>query len=116
MALIEVSRAGAVAGVVLNRPEALNAISTAFAGELAVRMRELAADGSVRAAVLRANGEKVFCVGADLKERNGFSDAEFLAQRLAYSVWRAAAFSADRAEGIRAFSEKRPPEFGSQPS
>jgi enoyl-CoA hydratase/carnithine racemase len=84
MAMIEVSRAGAVAEVVLNRPEALNAISTAFADELATRMRELAADGSLGAAVLRANGEKAFCVGADLKERNGFSDAEFLAQRLAF--------------------------------
>ncbi|MBR7824787.1 enoyl-CoA hydratase/isomerase family protein [Actinospica sp. MGRD01-02] len=84
MAMIEVSRAGAVAEVVLNRPEALNAISTAFAGELAARMGELAADGSLRAAVLRANGEKAFCVGADLKERNGFSDAEFLAQRIAF--------------------------------
>lgn len=84
MAMIEVRREGAVAEVVLNRPEALNAISTAFAEELTSRMRELAADGSLRAAVLSATGERAYCVGADLKERNGFSDAEFMAQRLVY--------------------------------
>jgi len=84
MALIEVSRAGAVAEIVLNRPEALNAISTAFARELTERMRELAADDGLRAAVLSANGERAYCVGADLKERNGFGDAEFLAQRLVF--------------------------------
>jgi len=84
MPLIEVRRDGAVAEVVLNRPAALNAISTAFAEELAGRMRGLAADGTLRAAVLSAAGEKAYCVGADLKERNGFSDAEFLAQRLVF--------------------------------
>ena len=51
-------------------------------------MRELAADASLRAAVLSAADEKgyskAYCVGADLKERNGFSDAEFMAQRLVY--------------------------------
>jgi enoyl-CoA hydratase/carnithine racemase len=130
--MIEVRREGTVAEVVLNRPEALNAVSTAFAEELTARMRELAADGSLRAAVLGAAGEKAYCVGADLKERNGFGDAEMLAQRLVFraffgsvldlplaavldvedAAWRAAALSVDRVEGIRAFNEKRPPAFG----
>jgi enoyl-CoA hydratase/carnithine racemase len=85
--MIEVRRAGAVAEVVLNRPEALNAISTAFAEELTARMRELAADGSLRAAVLSAAGDKAYCAGADLKERNGFGDAEMLAQRLVFRAF-----------------------------
>lgn len=79
--MIEVRRDGALALVLLNRAEALNAISTAFAAELAERLRELAAEPRLRALVLAANGGRAFCVGADLKERNGFSDAELYAQR-----------------------------------
>jgi enoyl-CoA hydratase/carnithine racemase len=79
--MIEVRRDGAVALVLLNRPEVLNAISTAFARELAGRLRELAAEPGVRAAVLASSGGRAFCVGADLKERKGFSDADLHAQR-----------------------------------
>lgn len=79
--MIEVRRDGALALVLLNRAEALNAISTAFAVELAERMRELGAEPRLRALVLAANGGRAFCVGADLKERNGFSDADLHAQR-----------------------------------
>ncbi len=78
---------GHVAEIVLDRPEALNALSTAMARRLAAVCADVAADGSVRAVVLSAAGEKAFCVGADLKERNAMSDAEILAQR---PVFRAA--------------------------
>lgn len=70
-----------VAELVLDRPEALNAISTAFAEQIAEATRRLAADRSVRAVVLSSAVERAFCVGADLKERNGLSDAELMAQR-----------------------------------
>lgn len=73
--------------IVLDRPEALNAIDTAMAVRLAQACAELAADRGVRAVVLSAAGERAFCVGADLKERNRLSDAELLAQR---EVFRAA--------------------------
>lgn len=73
-----------VAEVVLDRPEALNAINTALAVELADAMTELGHDSSVRVVVLRAAGERAFCVGADLKERNSFTDADLLAQRLIF--------------------------------
>lgn len=79
--MIEVRRDGALALVLLNRTEALNAISTAFAAELAQRLRELGAEPRLRAVVLASNGGRAFSVGADLKERNGFSDAELHAQR-----------------------------------
>lgn len=80
-------RDGAVAEIVLDRPDALNALSTAMAVRLAEVCAEVAADSSVRAVVLRASGPKAFCVGADLKERNAMSDAEIAAQR---PVFRAA--------------------------
>ncbi len=80
-------RDGHVAEIVLDRPEALNALSTAMARRLAGVCAEVAADPAVRAVVLAAAGEKAFCVGADLKERNAMTDDEILAQR---PVFRAA--------------------------
>ena len=78
---IRVTRHGFVAELVLDRPEALNAISTELAVELAEQAEALADDPSVRAVVLSAAGDRAFCVGADLKERNGFTDADLRAQR-----------------------------------
>jgi enoyl-CoA hydratase/carnithine racemase len=76
-----------VAELVLDRPEALNAIDTAMAQRLAQACAELAKDRQVRAVVLCATGDRAFCVGADLKERNRMSDADLLRQR---PVFRAA--------------------------
>jgi enoyl-CoA hydratase/carnithine racemase len=76
-----------VAEIVLDRPEALNALSTAMARRMASVCAEVAADPGIRAVVLSAAGDRAFCVGADLKERNAMSDAEIMAQR---PVFRAA--------------------------
>ncbi|MFF4242170.1 enoyl-CoA hydratase/isomerase family protein [Actinomadura geliboluensis] len=84
---VTLRRDGHVAEIVLDRPEALNALSTAMARRLAGACAEVAADPAVRAVVLSAAGEKAFCVGADLKERNAMTDDEILAQR---PVFRAA--------------------------
>jgi enoyl-CoA hydratase/carnithine racemase len=84
---VTLRRDGHVAEIVLDRPEALNALSTAMARRLAAVCAEVAADAAVRAVVLGAAGEKAFCVGADLKERNSMTDDEILAQR---PVFRAA--------------------------
>jgi enoyl-CoA hydratase/carnithine racemase len=77
----------AVAEIVLDRPDALNALDTAMARRLAAVCADLAADGSVRAIVLSASGVRAFCVGADLKERHAMTDADFARQR---PVFRAA--------------------------
>ncbi|WP_301177506.1 enoyl-CoA hydratase/isomerase family protein [Actinomadura geliboluensis] len=84
---VTLRRDGHVAEIVLDRPEALNALSTAMARRLTGACAEVAADPAVRAVVLSAAGEKAFCVGADLKERNAMTDDEILAQR---PVFRAA--------------------------
>lgn len=70
-----------VAEVVLDRPEALNAVSTAFAIELTETLRDLADDHGVRAVVISSSNDRAFCVGADLKERSKFSTEELLSQR-----------------------------------
>jgi enoyl-CoA hydratase/carnithine racemase len=72
---------GKVAEIVLDRPEALNALNTALAIRLAQVCAELGPDREVCAVVLTATGERAFSVGADLKERNAMSDAQLLAQR-----------------------------------
>jgi enoyl-CoA hydratase/carnithine racemase len=75
---------GHVVEIVLDRPEAHNALSTAMARELAAATHAVGTDAAVRAVVLSSSSAKAFCVGADLKERNGFSDAQLMAQRPAF--------------------------------
>src|SRR5579875_1192349 len=72
---------GHVAEIVLSRPDAMNALSTAMAVRLAEVCAQVAADPAVRAVVLSAAGDRAFCVGADLKERNRMTDADFGRQR-----------------------------------
>ena len=65
---ILVQREAAVATVVLNNPEKLNALSFAMWMRLGEVMRELEADEGVRCIVLRGAGEKAFAAGADIAE------------------------------------------------
>ena len=66
--------------VTLNRPDVLNAINTRMGHEIAELFHALSDDGEVRAVVLGGAGERAFCTGADLKERQGMSDGEWHAQ------------------------------------
>ena len=84
MPTVTVSRHDHVAEVRLDRPDALNAISSELARDLVSAAAEVAADDDVRAVVLSAAGDRAFCVGADLKERNAMSDDDFRAQRLLF--------------------------------
>ena len=60
--------------VTLNRPQALNALNTRMSEELRALWERLAADaGPIRCAVLTGAGERAFCAGADLKERDGMT-------------------------------------------
>lgn len=72
---------GFVRELILNRPEAHNALSTSMARALADACATVAADAAARVVVLSAMGGKAFCVGADLRERATFSDADLLRQR-----------------------------------
>lgn len=67
--------------LILDRPGALNAVSTDLASHLGEMLRAIAADAAVRAVVLSSSQERAFCVGADLKERAGFSNEQLLEQR-----------------------------------
>ncbi|WP_037861377.1 enoyl-CoA hydratase/isomerase family protein [Streptomyces sp. NRRL S-340] len=76
-----VRRHGHVAELVLDRPKAMNAVSTDMARSIAGACAALAADPDARVVVLSSSHERAFCVGADLKERNSFTDADLLRQR-----------------------------------
>jgi enoyl-CoA hydratase/carnithine racemase len=81
---ITVTADGAVAQIVLDRPAALNALSTALLGALERACTQVGADSSIRAVVLRSAVGRAFCVGADLKERAAMTDEQILAQRPAF--------------------------------
>jgi enoyl-CoA hydratase/carnithine racemase len=83
MSLVRVEVAGRVATVTLDRPEALNAISTELALDLAAAVEPLGVDPGIGAVVLTAAG-RAFCVGADLKQRAGFDDHGWFVQREAF--------------------------------
>jgi enoyl-CoA hydratase/carnithine racemase len=79
---IRVSRPGdGIAEVTLDRPAAMNAVSSAMAAELTGVCTELAAAPEVRVVVFSAAGERAFSAGADLKERAGLADEDLLRQR-----------------------------------
>lgn len=68
----------------LNRPEVRNALSTKMAEELTQALDELSSDSRVRALILAGEGDKAFCAGADLKERNGMSKTAWAEQHLVF--------------------------------
>src|ERR1035437_1014240 len=72
---------GHIAELSLDRPEAMNAVSTQMARELGAACDELSADPDIRVVVITSTSPKAFCVGADLKERNSFTDADLMEQR-----------------------------------
>ena len=67
--------------VTLNRPEVLNAINTQMGhDQLDLWSRITAEPGDLRAIVLTGSGERAFCAGGDLKERDGMTQAAWQAQ------------------------------------
>jgi len=88
--MLKVEKSGGVARVTLDRPEMRNAFDDALIVALTRTLRELDADGAVRAVVLSGSGP-AFCAGADLnwmKRMAGYSyeqnlaDAQALAEML----------------------------------
>jgi enoyl-CoA hydratase/carnithine racemase len=64
---IEVTKQNHVTNVLLNRPDAMNAITPQMHHELQAAFDEFAADSDQFVAVIRGAGERAFCAGSDLK-------------------------------------------------
>jgi len=86
---------GRVAVLTLNRPDRLNAIGTETLDLLGAAVQTLRADDRVRALVLAGAG-RAFSAGADLGEIESVS--------VLFGT-------ADRAEGLTAFRDRRPADF-----
>lgn len=71
---------GNVAVLTIRREARMNSLSRATLFALGRYGRELAHDPNVRAIVITGSGEKAFCAGADLKERQGMSENDVRAQ------------------------------------
>ena len=82
--LVTPSPDGHVVTVAMNRPEQMNAMNTALGEDLRASFRELAEDGGVRAIVFTGEGDRAFCSGGDLKERNEMTDAAWRAQHVIF--------------------------------
>lgn len=78
MALVDISRAGAVGVLTLDRPQARNALSRELIAALASELDALERDAAIAAIVL--TGREVFCAGADIAEMRGIDLATALLQ------------------------------------
>ena len=77
---------GAVTLITLNRPQALNALSSVVLGELQQAFDAYQADDSQRCAVVTGSGDKAFAAGADIKEMADKPAADFYLEDF-FSGW-----------------------------
>jgi enoyl-CoA hydratase/carnithine racemase len=70
---------GAVAVVTLSRPEALNALTWKMYEELEAHLTNLATDDMIRAVIIRGGGSRSLAAGTDIRQFQGFSDADGIA-------------------------------------
>jgi enoyl-CoA hydratase/carnithine racemase len=77
---VRLERRGTAAILTLDRPERLNALSREALFALGRFGRELSVDPTVRAIIVTGAGDRAFCAGADLKERQSFTDDDVRAQ------------------------------------
>jgi enoyl-CoA hydratase len=71
--------------VTLNRPDVANALNTRMGLDLVELFETLSLDlENLRAVIITGQGDKAFCAGGDLKERNGMSDESWQAQHVIF--------------------------------
>jgi enoyl-CoA hydratase len=82
--LVERSDDGHVVTVVLNRPDQMNAMNTGMGEDLLACFDALHRDRQARAVILTGAGDRAFCAGGDLKERNEMTDETWRAQHVIF--------------------------------
>src|SRR5688572_18412807 len=77
---IEVEQRGSVVVWTIDREARMNSLSRSLLLALGKLTREAITNPSVRAIVITGRGEKAFCAGADLKERQGMTENDIRVQ------------------------------------
>ncbi len=78
-------RGGGLVLLTLNRPQVANALNTQMGRDLLVFFEDInAAPTQARSIVVTGSGERAFCAGGDLKERNGMTDEQWQDQHLLF--------------------------------
>lgn len=75
---LAVKREGANVIATLNRPDKMNALNKDLLDDLKGLVDVLETDKTARTLIITGGGDKSFCVGADLKERNGMNEKDVL--------------------------------------
>lgn len=84
---VRIERDGPVGWIVLNRPEQINAINDAIRLGVPRALAELGADESVRVIVMRGDGSRGFCAGADIKEKRAAETSLQVRRRMERARW-----------------------------
>ncbi len=80
MTILQQAQHGRIRLLTLNRPDAMNALTSELATILLSAVRDAESDASTRVVVITGAGDKAFCAGADLKERRQMSAEQKWAQ------------------------------------
>ena len=84
---VRLVRQGAVGWVVLSRPAQINAINDEVRRGVPEALAQLQADAQVRVIVVRGEGPRGFCAGADIKERRGPETSVQVRRRMEGHRW-----------------------------
>jgi enoyl-CoA hydratase len=91
-------RTGAAAVLTLDRPDALNALTTVMRATIATELGRAARDSNMYAVVLKSADPRAFCAGGDIREMAALAAADRAAARRALAAeyalnWRLECFS-----------------------
>lgn len=84
---VRIEREGAIGWIVLDRPAQINAINDGIRRGVPAALAELEADAAVRVIVIRGEGARGFCAGADIKEGRGPETAVQVRRRMQQVRW-----------------------------
>lgn len=84
---VNILRDGAVGWVVLNRPDQINAINDEIRVGVPKAVRQLDQDDKIRVIVIRGEGGRGLCAGADIKERRAPENSLQVRKRMECARW-----------------------------
>lgn len=84
---VSIEREAGIGWIVLNRPDQINAINDEIRHGVPAALAELELDSEVNVIVIRGEGPRGFCAGADIKERRGPETSLQVRRRMERTRW-----------------------------